>query len=436
MPRTRPPRRTRKDAPGMASRRAATRALIAALAGDSWAPSLAGPELEPRDRGFAQQIIMTALKRLGQIDHVLAQFANRTPRDGFAHALLRTGAAQLLFLGTAPHAVVGSAVELAGGDRGVRGFKGMINAVLRRVSERAGELAEAAPASLNAPGWLREGWIKAYGAEMTDQIMAAHLSEAPLDLNVKADAETWAEQLDAELTATGSLRLAKAGPVAELPGFGAGAWWVQDAAAALPAKLLGDVQGLNIADLCAAPGGKTLQLAAGGGRVTAVDASQERLDLLRGNLARTGLAAEIVCADAKSWAPGPAFDAVLLDAPCSATGTLRRHPEIAWARQRSDVDTLARVQAVLLANAFRAVRPGGRLVYAVCSLQPKEGEAMVRAFLKSEAGASLSPVTAEEVGGLDDAVTKEGFLRTLPAFWPERGGMDGFFAARIEKASD
>lgn len=421
----------------MSSRRAALAVLDGTLAGKATLDRaferaadryrLAGP-----DRAFARALAAVTLRRLGEIDDALKPFLKRPlPRKALsARNILRLGAAQLLFLETPPHAAVGETTDLATGA--AAGYRGLANAVLRRLSERSSPPAENA-ARLNTPGWLWESWRAAYGYPTTADIAAAHGVEPPLDLTVlKGDPADWAARLEAELLPTGSLRRRRAARVADLPGYAEGAWAPQDAAAALPARLLGDVGGKAVLDLCAAPGGKTAQLAAAGARVVAVDQVAARMDRLRENMARLGLEAETVVADVKDWRPRAPADAVLLDVPCSATGTIRRHPDIPWTRANADVRALAPIQADLLEAAAEAVRPGGLLVYACCSLQPEEGEAPVGRFLKRRADFVRAPLTEGEIPGLPaDAINALGDLRTLPSFWPDLGGMDGFYAARL-----
>lgn len=391
--------------------------------------------LEPRDRALARLLVATALRRLGQIDAAIAARMERPlpANRAVVQDILRLGAAQVAVLGIAPHAAVNSAVELVGAG-GQAGMKGLVNAVLRRIAE-GGTLPLDDPEHRNVPGWLWESWEAAYGPKTAAAIARANLNEAPLDITLKApdEAPRWAEALEADILPTGSLRRAAGGDVTALPGFADGAWWVQDAAAALAVRLLGDVPGLRIADLCAAPGGKTAQLAAAGARVTAVDISEKRLKRLRVNLNRLGLTAETVAADAAKWAPPEPFDAVLLDAPCSATGTLRRHPDIAWSKQPDDIARLVALQERLLAAAARIVRPGGLVVYATCSLQPEEGGQRIAAALDSGLSLERAPVRPDDVPGLADAVTKAGDLRTLPCHWTERGGLDGFYICRLRR---
>ncbi|MET0182437.1 MAG: transcription antitermination factor NusB [Caulobacterales bacterium] len=388
--------------------------------------------LEGRDRAFARALASATLRHLGGIDAILAQFLTKPlPESAVAaRAILRTGAAQLLVLRTPPHAAVGESVTLANAHRGTAGFAKLMNAVLRKVAQEGPALMAAQKPGADLPAWLFTRWRAAYGDETAAAIAAALHAEPPLDLTAKDDADALAAGVQGALLATGSIRLSSPpSGVEALEGFGDGAFWVQDAAAALPAKLLGDVRGKRVLDLCAAPGGKTLQLAAGGAHVTALDRADDRLTRLRESLARTKLDAEIVCADALAWTPAEPFDAVLLDAPCSSTGTLRRHPDVAWLRRPTDIAALADLQKRLLARAADFVTPGGALVYAVCSLEPEEGPSII-------AGAGPAwrrdPITAEEIG---DAgfVTSDGALRTLPSHWPDRGGLDGFYAARLKR---
>ncbi len=399
--------------------------------------------LAPRDRAFTRLLAATCLRRLGQIDAVLAHClaAPLPDLDPAAHDVLRLGAAQLLFLDTPSHAAVDSAVAQIGATR-VHRLKGLVNAVLRRIArEGHGLVAAQDAARLNTPAWLWQSWVDGYGAATAAAIAAQHMAEPPLDLTPRADAATWAARLGGRLLATGSIRLDAAGAVAALPGYDAGAWWVQDAAAALPARLLGATEGAAVADLCAAPGGKTAQLAAAGARVTAVDRSGRRLRRVAENLARLGLTAELVEADGASWTPERPFDAVLVDAPCTGTGIIRRHPDIPHLKSPDDVAALAAQQERLLDAALRLVRPGGTVVYCTCSLEAAEGPAQIERRLAA-GGAVLDPITAGELlpAGAESPdptvaalVTPAGMLRTTPATWADRGGLDGFFAARLRR---
>jgi 16S rRNA (cytosine967-C5)-methyltransferase len=392
--------------------------------------------LDPRDRAFVRLLLATTLRRLGEIDEVLGLLVER-PLEGANAAgrqVLRLGAAQLLFLGTPPHAAVDTSVRLVV-DAGLPHLKGLANAVLRRISrDGPALLGDRDPARLNTPQWLWESWTESYGEEATRAIAAAHLVEAPLDLTPRSNAEFWAGRLEGEVLPTGSIRRDGGGNVTELPGFAEGAWWVQDAAATLPARLLGDIAGKRVADLCAAPGGKTLQLAAAGAQVTAVDISARRMTRVAENLARAGLSADLVTADVGKWVTSATFDAILLDAPCSGTGTLRRHPDIAWLKDEEDVGRLTLTQDRLLVRAADLLKPGGTLVYAVCSLQEDEGVARLEALLARDSRLQRVPVQPSELPGLVDAVTPAGDVRTLPSMWAERGGMDGFYVARLQKS--
>ena len=394
--------------------------------------------LPPRERAFVRALAATCLRRQGQIDALIDTRLDKPLKPALARvrAILRLGAAQACFLKVPPHAAVSTAVELARG-RSERPFRGLINAVLRRIAEGgAAELAAQDAGRLNTPDWLWESWCAAYGAATAARIAAAQLADPPLDLSLQPgeDAEAWAAKLDARVLPGGSLRLAPGtGDVARLPGYGEGAWWVQDLAAALPARLLGAVAGRRVIELCAAPGGKTAQLAAAGAEVIALDQSEARLKRLTQNLQRLKLSAATVAADAAAWQPPEPADLVLLDAPCSATGTLRRHPDIARLRRPHDVAALTALQDRLLRAAAGMLAPGGTLVYAVCSLQPEEGPGRVDTLLRKVPELERVPVTADEFFGLTELVTPEGDLRSLPCHLEELGGLDGFYACRLRR---
>jgi 16S rRNA (cytosine967-C5)-methyltransferase len=388
--------------------------------------------LEPRDRAFARLLVTTVLRHLGQIDAVLGTFVERTPKDVRVHNLLRLGAAQLLVLGTPAHAAVGESVALATGREAYA--RGLVNAVLRRIArEGPALLATQDAARLNTPAWLWQAWEAAFGEERVRAIAEAHAREPPLDLSVRSEPEVWARRLDALHLHGTTLRRAAGGAIEDLPGYKAGAFWVQDAAAALPARLLGEVAGARVIDLCAAPGGKTAQLAAAGAKVTAVEISEKRAARLRDNLARLQLQAEVVIADALDWRPDAPAPFVLLDAPCTATGTIRRHPDIAWHKTQGDVARMAELQGRLLASAAQMLAPGGMLVYASCSLQPEEGPEVIAQGLAVGLPLERRPLTPKEVG-LAVEITAEGDVRTLPCHLPEQGGLDGFFITRLARA--
>jgi 16S rRNA (cytosine967-C5)-methyltransferase len=391
------------------------------------------PALDPRDRAFVRLLLATTLRRLGEIDTVLSLMIERPLQGAYAlgHQILRLGAAQLLFLGTPAHAAVDTSVRLMESANQTH-LKGLANAVLRKVARDGPKLpGDRDPARLNTPQWLWESWAESYGEDTTRAIAAAHLIEAPLDLTARSDVAFWAGRLEAEVLPTGTLRRPAGGPITELPGFAEGTWWVQDAAASLPARLLGDIAGKRVADLCAAPGGKTLQLCAAGAQVTAVDISERRMIRLGESLTRAALSAELVTADASKWTPAEKFDAILLDAPCSGTGTLRRHPDIAWLKDEEDISRLTLTQDRLLVHALDLLTPGGTLVYAVCSLQEDEGLTRVESLLAREKRLERMPVQPAELPGLAEAITPAGDVRTLPSMWAERGALDGFYIARL-----
>jgi 16S rRNA (cytosine967-C5)-methyltransferase len=391
--------------------------------------------LSVRDRAFARLLVATVLRRLGQIDALIADCLN-TPlaaRAAPVQDILRLGVAQLMFLRTPPHAAVATSVDIAH-NRGFLSHKGLVNAVLRRLSvEGPARVASQDAARLNTPDWLWRSWSRAYGGATARAIATAHLKEAPLDLTLRAEDDEWCDKLQATRLPTGSLRRSAGGSVTSLPGYAEGAWWIQDAAASLPVRLFNGIAGRQVVDLCAAPGGKTAQLASTGAQVTAVDRSSRRLDRLVSNLNRLGMPVAAVAADALSWRPEEPVDAVLLDAPCTATGAIRRHPDVPHLKQPEDVARLAVVQENLLRAAVEMLRPGGTLVYCTCSLEPEEGPERVRTLLGSGAPVERRPVDAGEIAAPADWVTSEGDLRTLPCHLPEHDGLDGFYAARLVK---
>jgi 16S rRNA (cytosine967-C5)-methyltransferase len=422
-----------QEAAGLPARAAALDLLSAALARRAGLeeglthPALAA--LAPRDRAFARALVMATLRRLGPIDQALKARLKKPPPERVVQ-ILRLGAAQLFALDTPAHAAVSSAVDLAQASKESRPFKGLVNAVLRGLLREPPDLAD--PARL-APPWLDARWRAAFGAEAAHAIAALIAEEPATDLTPKdpAAAEALAAALEGEALPGGTVRTRRRGDLAAWPGFAEGGWWVQDAAAAIPARLLEVAPGETALDLCAAPGGKTLQLAAAGARVTALDRSAARLKRVAENLARTGLSAEAVAADAAEWRDERSFDAVLLDAPCSASGTFRRHPDVLWAARPGDVASLAAVQTRLLDAAARRVRPGGRLVYCVCSLEPEEGEAQVAGFLQRHGDFALAPIASGEGGAPEASLRPDGALRILPHHRP--GGLDGFYAARLKR---
>jgi len=411
------------------------------------APGAAPPgapqrELPARDRAFARLPATTVLRDRGRLSTVLGRFLERPlPREARrAELILLSGAAQLLLLGTPGHAAIYLAVEQAQRDPKAERFHKLTNAVLRKVADQGPKiLTTLDPVTADVPEWLLARWSRTYGEETARRIAEASLHEAALDVTLKSPSEAaiWAERLKGTVLPTGTIRLEEHGPVEELSGFAEGAWWVQDAAASLPARLLGDVAGKRVADLCAAPGGKTAQLASLGARVTAVDHSVPRLKRLDANMQRLALTDRVrtVQADILDWRVPERFDAVLLDAPCSATGTIRRHPDLLHLKTSADVERLGKLQARFLTAAAAMVAPGGKLVYCTCSLEPEEGEQQIAQFLAENADFARAPIAAADVGGVPEWVTPLGDLRTLPSHLqleaPYKSGMDGFYAARL-----
>jgi 16S rRNA (cytosine967-C5)-methyltransferase len=376
------------------------------------------PAMDGRDRAAGHRLAAAVLRRAGSLDAAMEPWLKKAP-PAPVRQVLRIGAAGVLLLDTPPHAAVATAVALARA-RGLAPFAGLVNAVLRRVAEAGPALMDGLDGPrLDTPGWLWSAWGREARA-----IATAHLAEAPLDISLRPGAEP---PPGGAALPTGSWRYPPGTRVPDMAGYAAGDFWVQDAAACLPALVLAARAGEHVADLCAAPGGKSAQIAASGASLTAVERDPARIARLRENLARLRLPVDIVAADALAWRPAAALDAVLLDAPCSATGTIRRHPDVPHLKRPRDIAALTGQQDALIDAAAAMLRPGGRLVYAVCSLQPEEGPARIEAAL-GRLPLRLDPIT---LSALPEAMTAEGWLRTTPALWPERGGMDGFFAARL-----
>jgi 16S rRNA (cytosine967-C5)-methyltransferase len=430
--------------PGLEARIAATRILAAVIDRKTSLDGMLDPEhgnpaflpLNDADRGLVKAILQSALRHLPRIDAIIAQLLDTPLPEGARslHHLLVVAAAQMLYLDVPDHSAVDLAVEQATGDPRSRRFAKLVNAILRRIGREKTTLLASVDDLPCMPDWFMQRLTAVYGQEHALAIAASQLEPPTIDLTVKSDAGTWAERLGGQVMPTGSIRLDKfRGSIPSLEGFDQGAWWVQDAAAALPAKLFGDLSGKRVADLCAAPGGKTAQLVMAGGDVLAVEQSKSRLKRLEGNLARLGLSAEIRCVNLLAMDAEESFDAILLDAPCSSTGTTRRHPDVLWTKEPSDITKLASVQEGLLRHALTLLKPGGRLVFSNCSIDPIEGEDVVSRVLADDPSLMLLPINPADWPGLETAITPKGEFRTTPAMLPDLGGLDGFYAAVIAK---
>ncbi len=439
-PRTTP----QPEVPGLAARRIAAdvldgvlrrrTALDEQLSGKGAHPGIA--TLADRDRALMRRLTATVLRRLGTLRDVVGKFLERGfPADApRTETILLLGAAQILWLEVPDHAAVDLSVRLAQADRRAARYVGLVNAVLRRVAQDK-PVTESSRLR-DTPEWLLKRWTAAYGKDNARAIAAANAQEPGLDVTVKTNAEEWADRMHGRVLPTGSVRTLAQGAVTLLPGFSEGAWWVQDAAASMPARLFGDLGGKRVADLCAAPGGKTAQLAQAGAQVTAIDRAPARLARLRENLTRLSLGAEVVAADVLEFHAEP-FDAVLLDAPCSSTGTIRRHPDVPWLKTEGDITVLTELQRKLIERAVELTRPGGTLIYCVCSLEPEEGELQIANLLARDDRVERVPISPAEAFGHPELLNNAGELRTLPFHFsdsePRWGGLDGFFAARLRR---
>ena len=422
------------DKPGLGARRLALAALDGVLNhGRTLEERVAQQALEPHERAFALRLATTALRHKGEAEAALAPLLKSPlPKSaGLTRLILLLAAAELLVLRSPAHAVIDCAVDLAKADRNARHFAGVVNAVLRKAA--SAPPAPAPAADINTPGWLYARWENAYGPARAREIALSHACEPALDLSVKADAAAWALRLGGVPLPGGSIRLrAPSGAVTSLPGFAEGQWWVQDWAAAQPARLFGAVRGKTILDLCAAPGGKTAQFAAAGAEVTAIDSSAPRVKRLQENLARLELSAQVLCDDLMSFSSTTRFDGVLLDAPCSATGTIRRHPDLPYLKTAGQIGELARLQSRFLDRAARFVKPGGLLVYSTCSLEPEECEQQADAFLARQSGFQRFKLTDADLSGVTGLISPADDLRSLPFMAAgDQPGMDGFYAARL-----
>ena len=451
--------RDRKSIPGLASRQAATTILTRVFDDrrslDGLLDTRHGPpayqKLDDADRGLVRAIVTTALRHSGEIDHALARMMDRKPPKNARHLLntLKVAAAQILFLDLPDSAAVNLAVAALKQDKRSVRFASFGNAILRRMVREKDDLFtgldEGARAKLNVPAWLWKRWRKDYGKQRAAEIAAQHMLEPVIDICVKSDPQAWGQTLGGLHLQGSSVRVRHGGRISQWPGYDEGEWWVQDAAAALPVHLMGDLRDVDALDLCAAPGGKTAQMALAGARVTAIEKNRDRLDRLGGNLSRLGLSANTIEADMMEWQPDALFDAILLDAPCSSTGTIRRHPDVAHTKTQADIEALAQLQYQMLLRAAGFLKPGGILVFSNCSLDRTEGEDMIArigAPGHAPTGLILDRLTGDDVFGNDEWVTGQSTLRTLPSHLPvdpasgfDAGfsGLDGFFAARFRK---
>lgn len=394
--------------------------------------------LSRRDRAFARLITTTLFRRMGQIDGTLQSFLRHTP-PVFVHMALRTACAQILFLNTPPHAAVDETISLLKANSSSRKFASMANAILRRVSEQGAERVKHIAPQENIPLWLRQDWTRHYGRSAM-QKMALQLQQIPpLDITFKyplteAEQSHWQAQMGGFFLPNGSLRRPGIGDITQLPAYDQGLWWIQDTAASLPISLLNiNWRGQRVLDVCAAPGGKSLQLVAAGAHVTALDKAEKRLDIMRENLIRTGLKAELIHTDALDYqAPRAKFDYVLLDAPCSATGTFRRHPDVLYSKQPKDMAFLTGLQATLLDKALTFLCKGGTLIYCTCSLQLEEGPIHMQNLRKTHPHIRHIPINPLHLQLTDSELPTGSDLQTLPHFWRDKGGMDGFFITYIQ----
>ena len=419
-----------QDTGGLAPRKAALGLVAGVLADGSLVPEMIGAgalnDLPPDGRARAQRLAMDLFRGMDRADRLLKPYLQKNPPLAVRN-VLRLGVIEVA-QGAAAHGVVNAMVEIVGSGKRTRAYKGLVNAVMRKVAQAGPEAWHKHPVP-KMPGWLRQPMVSAWGRDATTAIEAVQFAGAPLDLTAKGDAAGVAAMVGGTVLPGGSVRVHDAGQVSALPGFAAGDWWVQDAAAAMPVRMLGDVSGQSVLDLCAAPGGKTMQLAAAGAKVTAVDDSPTRMERVSENLARTGVQAECIVADA--FDVTGEWDAIVLDAPCSATGTIRRHPDLPWAKDGAEFGGLIEQQEQMIDHALTLLKPGGRLVYCTCSLLPDEGEVQVEEALARHKGLAIEAATFDWIE--DGWQTEEGGLRLRPDFWADAGGMDGFYMACLRK---
>ncbi|WP_174802509.1 RsmB/NOP family class I SAM-dependent RNA methyltransferase [Martelella limonii] len=445
MKRTAPKKDRPNDKPGYAARAAASKLLAAVIDRKTPLDGMIDTEhgnpayraLSPADRALCRALVLTALRHKPMIDQAIASLVDR-PLPGGARALshvLAIAAAQILYLDVPDHSAVDIAVEQANADPRNKRFAGLVNAVLRGMGRRKQKILAELESVSPIPDWFADRLRAVYGTETAAAIGRGQLQPPTIDLSVKSDAEAWSEKLGGTVLATGTVRLDQpSGSVSEMEGFAEGEWWVQDAAAAIPATLFGDLSGQRVIDLCAAPGGKTAQLIVQGAKVTALERSKSRLKRLEQNLARLRLSAETIAADMMEYQPEAPFDAALLDAPCSSTGTARRHPDVYWTKDFSDIEKLAEVQYAMARRALDLVRPGGIVIFSNCSLDPLEGEAMVERLLREGAPAERAPFPAGRPAALAPFFDADGAIRTTPAASLDgNGGLDGFYAIALRR---
>ncbi|MEL6640677.1 MAG: transcription antitermination factor NusB [Pseudomonadota bacterium] len=418
---------------GLAPRRAAWHLLQEIIGEGRLLSELLGAgaldHLSPEDRARAQRLAVSALRGLDRADRMLKPYLQKRPPLAVMNAL-RLGTVELCG-GEAAHGVVNSYVEIVGRNKHAAKLKGLTNAVLRKIAAEGQPEWDKRPVPI-LPKWLRQPLVEAWGRKPVHGIELAHFAGAPLDLTAKTDPQMVAKKVGGLVLPNGSVRVREAGQVSSLPGFAEGDWWVQDAAAAMPVQLLGDVAGLKVLDLCAAPGGKTMQLAARGAEVTAVDLSENRMARVAENLDRVGLSARVVVSDAFEF-NACGFDVVLLDAPCSATGTIRRHPDLPYAKDGSEFGALIEQQGRLIDHALARLQPGGRLVFCTCSLLPDEGEVQIEEAIVRHPSVKIDYEARNQDGFVPNWFTEEGGIRLRPDYWADQGGMDGFYMAVLTK---
>lgn len=429
---------SKKDPAGLALRLVAAQRLRSVLGGDNFTALAPADIADSRDRATANKLITTALRRHGQLNFIIHALLDKgmPGKSGTFEAVLRLSLAQLVFLPElGAHSALFLAVEALKRDKKAQHLTGLMNAVLRRAQANSAKFSQLSN-DLLIPEEFGDAWLQTYGEAAIAAFSEALLAGAPLDLTLKQSDPELVEALGATPLLADSVRIANRDRTVEaLPGYSDGQWWVQDVAAAIPARLLELPAGARVLDLCAAPGGKTAQLVKAGYAVTALDSDAQRVERLQANLDRLGYGAEIVVADAATFKPETGFDGIVLDAPCSATGTFRRHPEVIWHREARDVQSRVKLQQTLLRNAVACLKPGGTLIYCVCSLQPEEGEGNAAWALEHLPGLELLPIRPDQLPGLEPAVSSQGWIRTHPGLSPngQDGSMDGFFVARFRR---